>query len=452
MLPHRKIPYESTLRCGKDIDVTGRIARLSALMILALAFSCSPRVAVAPPPLPPLTSSREISQSFGTSTPEEQGIDADGLVDVTKWILNSDLPIFSLLISRNGKLVYEAYTSGLGRDEAHYLMSVTKTFTSALVGIAIDKKLLPGPDTTVAELLPARAFASEADRARFTKITFKEVLAMSALDAQVPPHLVNDESRARQKAFLAAKNRATFALTQATLPEPGRSYQYTDITPLIATGALEYATNERAFDFAMQNLFGPLGFENAEWMHEDATGIDNGAYGIRLRPIDMQKFGVLFLDGGTWNGAQLISHEWVEQSMTPWIASNRSHGTIDYGWYWWQFHFGPWVGHCASGWKGQRIAVVREEKLVVTMTADIPDNREGVIFQHAMEHVRDAVKANAPLPPNAAANARLADALAKARLEQRIPSDAEPRMIPQVAPKERHHPFNDSGTSARQSP
>jgi hypothetical protein len=60
-----------------------------------------------------------------------------------------------------------------------------------------------------------------------------------------------------------------------------------------------------------------------------------------------------------------------------------------------------------------------------------------------MEHIRDAVKANAPLPPNPAANARLSAVLAKARLEQRIPSDAEPRMVPSIAPKERHHPFRD---------
>jgi CubicO group peptidase (beta-lactamase class C family) len=74
--------------------------------------------------------------------------------------------MFSLLISRNGRLVYELYTSSLTREHAHYQMSVTESFVSALVGIAIDRRLISGPNAPVTETLPRALFASDADVAR----------------------------------------------------------------------------------------------------------------------------------------------------------------------------------------------------------------------------------------------------------------------------------------------
>ncbi len=388
-------------------------------------------------PIPPLGT--EASQDFGESTPEAQGVDANALAELADWVAHDDAPIYSVLISRNGKLVFELYTSGLGRDEAHYVMSATKSVTSALVGIAIDAGLLPPPDTSIANALPPSLFRSDDDRARFANVSLKDVLAMSALDAQVPPHLINGETRARMKSFLRATNRAEFAVTQAVLPQPGVSYQYTDVTPLLASGALSYATKESAFDFAETRLFGPLGFKNAEWMGQDAAGIDNGAYGLRLRPIDMQKFGILFMNGGTWNGAELVSHAWVDTSFTPWISSKGADKAPNYGWYWWQFHYGPYVAHVADGWKGQRIAIVPAEKLVVTMTACI-EHGEDDVFAHVMRLVRAAVR-ETPLPVAPKADARLRVALDQARHVERVSADVEPRMVPTIAPKETHHSF-----------
>jgi CubicO group peptidase (beta-lactamase class C family) len=269
-------------------------------------------------------------------------------------------------------------------------------------------------------------------------VTLKDVLGMSALDAQVPPHEKTPEAHARQRAFLASANRARFAVSQPLIPEPGVSFQYTDITPYLAAAAVSYASRETLFEFAEQRLFGPLGFRNEEWMHEDRAGIDNGAYGLRLRPIDMQKFGVLYLDGGTWNGRPILSRAWVEQSFSPWIRSKPEARAPNYGWYFWTNRFAGSTAHVANGWKGQRIAIVPTERLVVTMTGAVEQDEDG-LFRSIMERfVLPAVKP-APLPPDPEGDARGLERLAEVHAAMRVAPGLEPRMVPGAARKEVHH-------------
>ena len=402
-------------------------------------FKSAPQSAVVAtaPPAP-----SDESASFGFATPESVGMDSRKLSEVTAWVEKEQKPIFSVLISRAGKLVYELYSSHITREQAHYVMSVTKSVTSALVGIAIDQKLVVGDDVAIADALPAALFPSESDRARFKAVTLHQVLGMSALDAQVPPHEKTDASRARQKAFLASDNRARFALGQALLPEPGTSFQYTDITPYVAGATVTYSAHQTLYDFALANLYGPLGFRNTEWMHEDAAGNDNAAYGVRLRPIDMQKFGVLYLRGGDWNGRRVLSESWVKKSFEPWIRSKPHFAAPNYGNYFWTQHFGGLTTHVANGWKGQRIAIVPSKNLVVTMTALLEEDEEPT-FKALMEMVVNATS-DQPLSENPQAFERMKAQIQAANAFERIPSNAEPRMVPAVAQKERHHPLASS--------
>jgi CubicO group peptidase (beta-lactamase class C family) len=320
-------------------------------------------------------------------------------------------------------------------------MSITKSFTSALVGVAIDKKIIPGADAPVNKVLPRVAFASNADFQRFGNVTVKDVLGMSALDADEPPHSTTPEDTQRGNDFIASKNHTAFALTQKILPNPGVSFQYNDITPQIASGMIEYATKKTLLQFAQDALFGPLGFHNQEWMGEDASGIDNGAYGLRIRPIDMQKFGILYLRGGDWNGTQLVPKSWVDLSFQPWNRSKPKLKQPDYGWYWWTENYGTgWAAHVANGWRGQRIAIIPEQQMVVTITGDIEDGTEDKVFDNLMrKYIAPAIGRPQGGTPDPKAAAALADALAQVHAESRIPPQAEKRMIPAIAPKEKQH-------------
>ena len=389
--------------------------------------------------------SSDIEQAGDAATccaPESEGMDSRVLIDLTEWVRAHDVPVFSILVSRNGRLVYELYTSSLTRDDAHYLMSVTKSFVSATVGVAIDRHLIPGTDVAITEVLPRRLFRGEEDLARFRTVTLKDVMGMSALDAIDPPRSYAPEAVARQKGFLAARERVAFALQQPVLAGHGHAFQYNDLTPMLATGAIQYATGMTTFDFAEANLFKPMGFRNDEWMHQDPSGVDNGGYGLRLRPIDMQKFGLLYLHDGVWNGRQLLSTAWVRQSFSPWNRSAAGLRNPDYGWFWWAYDAGGgWTALLANGWKGQRIGVFPRQKVVVTMTACIQDGSSVRVFNTVMGFVSRA------LLPQSAVAARAAQPRLNALLEDTRTHYAfacaggEARMVPSVAHKAARLPF-----------
>ena len=158
--------------------------------------------------------------------------------------------------------------------------------------------------------------------------------------------------------------------------------KYNDQTPTLASGILSYSSGKSAFDFAKTHLFDPLGFKNAEWMHQDETGINMGGYGLRLRPIDMQKLGILYLQNGNWNNTQIISKEWVDKTSNPYIGYGSN---PVYGYFWWFNDYGSKLKFQeANGWKGQRIAFNRDKGVVVTMTACIENNKEEEVFKKIM--------------------------------------------------------------------
>jgi CubicO group peptidase (beta-lactamase class C family) len=419
---------------------------LAALALALLAAACTLDAPAIGTPAAPVGSARleDLPDDAPARAPEDEGLDSRTLIALTEWIRDHPLPIYSFLVSRNGTLVYELYTSSLTRAHAHYQMSVTKSVVSALIGVAIDRGLIAGPDAPITETLPRHLFASDADVARFRPVTVHHVLGMSALDAPDPPRVTTPEALARHQRFRIATNRLRFALEQPLLATPGRAYQYNDVTPMLAIGLVQYAAGKSALELAEEALFGPMGFQSYEWMHQDRSGLDLGGFGFRLRPIDMQKFGILYLNRGTWGGRQLLSRGWVERSFTPWNRSRSDARDPDYGWFWWGYRGrSGWAAHAAVGWKGQRIAVLPEQRLVVTMTAVFENGEENRVFNELVDRfVVPAVRRDKPGPADAAARAQLAALLEAVRTgPSRVAAGTESRMIPSVSPKERHAPF-----------
>jgi hypothetical protein len=157
----------------------------------------------------------------------------------------------------------------------------------------------------------------------------------------------------------------------------------------------------------------------------------------------MQKFGVLYLQRGMWEGKQLLPTGWVEASFTPWIRSKPHNARPDYGWFWWTVSYGKaWTAHEARGWKGQRIVVIPEQQVVVTMTSYIEDGSEETLCSRIIEdyvvpsvyHGRRRVLVGDP-----AVASELSSMLEEARKgPMRGPAQLEPRMIPSVERKGFH--------------
>jgi hypothetical protein len=174
-------------------------------------------------------------------------------------------------------------------------------------------------------------------------------------------------------------------------------------------------------------------------MHQDARGYDLGGYGLRLRPFDMQKLGLLYMDGGQWQGRQLLPADWVEKAWHPYMKSDVSLAAPDYGWFWWSYDFdGGYHFLVANGWKGQRIAIDREHGLVFTMTAAIEADDEAVFRTVMREFIVPAMAGGAGEDADAAL---IAASAALNAAPSRVGAATEARMVPAVAPKETHRAF-----------
>ena len=214
-------------------------------------------------------------------------MDEAKLLDLAKRIEDDQrLPIFSLLISKNGKLVFELYTGQIKSDESHYLMSVTKSVLSTLVGIAIDQGKIPSTTTPISDLAPAKLFKNKMDIKDFEKVNLKNVMGMSALNTPDPPRDMSSSAIERQSNYLKARNYLEFTLGMPLLKNIGSDFLYNDETPSLASGVLSYKTQLSAFDYGCQTLFKDLQCRNMEWMHQDLTGINMGGYGYHRLPIE----------------------------------------------------------------------------------------------------------------------------------------------------------------------
>ena len=389
------------------------------------------------PQQPPLASALPLPatalEDFALSTPEAQGIDSARLAAMTRGIESAPRKVFSVLIARNGNLVYEMLAGDLPRDASHYVMSVTKSVTSALVGAALDRRLIVSEDQPIGDLLPAQLFGSAENLRDKAGITVRQVLNMSALDV---PHIVGATDpavRANYAGWVKAENRVRYALTQPRVRTPMRSMDYTDLNNSLINGIIHYQTGRTVLEFANETLFSPMRFRNHEWVGQDAFGIDLGGYGLRLRPIDMLKFGQLYLQRGQWNGKQLLDPGWIDKAYVSQIApryDQRRHYS-GYSNFWWHGrHRGAPKNIMANGWKGQRISIFPDLRLVVCMSGVIEDDASEFYEQLISQHVLHSIRGES-LKDDAASFAALLRALDSMRKKPLGLEAVEPRMRPQ---------------------
>lgn len=307
------------------------------------------------------------TEGWRTSTPEEQGMDGIKLSEMVKYINENNIPIKSVLIVRNGYIVLDEKFSG--SHSMDNLKSVTKSFTSALVGIAIDKGYIDGVGQTVLELFPDREVANLDSQKQ--AMTVEDLLTMRAgLDWPSGPCWWLDGKDCADyttQIMLEDEDSLQFILDQPMASEPGTSFVYTSGASHLLSALISETTGMSALDFAKENLFTPLGIHNVSW-NEDGEGLNMGWTDIALYPHDMAKFGFLFLNEGQWNGKQIISVEWVRNSHEPHtITINKIQP--NYGYQWW---VNPDLGfYNASGAGGNYIIIIPEQDLVVVFTGSL---------------------------------------------------------------------------------
>jgi len=292
------------------------------------------------------------------------GLDTKLINRLMTKIINQEIPnIHSLLILKDNKLVLEEYFYNNSREKPHRVMSVTKSFASALTGIALDKHYLKSVNEPVAQYFKGY------DQTNWIKnnynIRIQDLLTMSA---GVDWKGLSFDEPSDDSEMYKTKDYFTYILNKPLKYTPGTHFYYNNGLSLMLGHIIETATHQTPDAFAKKYLFNDLGVKKYSWDVDD-NGVTRTEGGLKLRSRDMLKFGLLYLNKGNWNGKQLISEVWVTASTTPKINL----GSLDYGYLWrvldYSINHQLFRTYYALGWGEQAIIVVPDQNLVMVMTA-----------------------------------------------------------------------------------
>lgn len=302
------------------------------------------------PPIP--------GSGWQVAAPEAAGIDAGRLQATVRALTRGEAGlVHSLVIVRHGRLVLEEYFHGYARDDLHQLHSVTKSVTSLLVGIARDRGQIGGLDEPVLNFFPQYAAAAGAG---WEKVTLWHLLTMTAgLDW---------DRREAVKGPPTGPPLFELALARQVVREPGARFLYNNHDVELLAGVLYRAAGMQADELAAGALFAPLGITAWDWELGRTEGYPALGGTLQLRPLDMAKIGQVVLDGGRWQGQQVVSEEWIEESTRIAVGPE----TERYGYLWRRLETPPGAGVgdviTAAGFGSQFIHVVPALDTVVVAT------------------------------------------------------------------------------------
>jgi len=267
----------------------------------------------------------------------------------------------AFLVIHDDKLLYERYFNGYDETSVNTSFSMAKSFASALVGIAIDEGDIKSVDEPITNYIPELL---EKDK-RFKSITIRNLLTMSSgIKYEEGGDLPWSEEADDTKTYYATDLRE-LALENCQIEgEPGQYFEYNNYNPLLVGLILERATGMHVSLYLQEKLWKPMGMEaDGSWsLDSTSSGFEKMESGVNARARDFARFGMLFAKEGNWEGKQLISRAWVEESTRPDASTDPS---LDYQYFWWvdtpdgENHFS------ARGNYGQYMYVAPEKDLVI---------------------------------------------------------------------------------------
>lgn len=344
------------------------------------------------------------TQEWPTSTPEAQGIYSATLAKTFEVFHNQG--VHSLAIIRNGVWVAGAYKEGIQAEIPQDMKSVTKSVTSALVGIALAEGKLKSPEQRLAAFFPEL----ESDPVK-SKIRLKHLLSMTSGLAW------KNHNEQSSNEMMHAPDWVQYILDHPGQYEPGEEFNYSNGDAHLLSAVLEKVTGESMFSYAKSRLFEPLGITNVNWSN-DHQGLTIGAWALALTLQDMAKIGQLYLGEGQWEGKEIIPRSWIRTSLVKRIFMNYSNGTQgSYGYFWWSKTLAPGLVRgsrkpidifYASGSGGRRIFTIPDLNLVVVLTADSGDVD---MPENLLNHVVQAIRSDKPVTENPGAYGQLKQAM-----------------------------------------
>ena len=354
---------------------------------------------------------------WSVSSIQSAGWDGERFNALESAIAGDELKqITSVLVAQNGRLIYEQYFNGSDRSQLNDVRSASKSVTSLLVGLAIQNGKLESAEQKIMDFFEDKQPIRNPD-VRKQAITLEDLLSMSSI---LECNDWNQHSRGNEERMYIIEDWVQFTLNLPVRGTPpweqkpedspyGRRFSYCTAGTFLLGAIVERASGRQLEAVADEWLFEPLSFGPLQWS-ESPLGVAMGGGGLRMRSIDMLKLGQLLADGGRWQEQQVVSADWIEQSLQPRAVINQS--TVrEYGYLWWQFHFTVnerlFVTHAAAGNGGNYVFVNPELNLVTVITSQayntpyMHTQSQSILTDYVLPAVLSAGQTAAPEVPSA---------------------------------------------------
>lgn len=332
---------------------------------------------------------------FPRSTPEEEGIDSQGILDFVDAVSAARLELHSLMIVRHGKVVAEGWWSPYDAQRPHLLYSLSKSFTATAVGMAVEEGRLKLDDQLIS-FLPDEAPANPNEH--LAAMTVHHLLSMNTGQITEPVSMF-EHPESWVKGFFEVP----------VVVPPGSHFLYNTPATYMLAAILAKVTGETLVEYLTPRLFEPLGIANPTWQMSP-QGINVGGFGLSVTTEDIARFGQLYLQKGMWQGKQLVPEAWVAQASSiqsvngyPSTGADWAQG---YGYQFWRGQHGVYRG---DGAFGQYCIVMQAQDTVIALTAAVPDMQFplDLVWKHLLSAIEERTL---PAAPDAAA--KLAERLA----------------------------------------
>ncbi|MGB3330940.1 MAG: serine hydrolase [Thermomicrobiales bacterium] len=356
---------------------------------------------------------------FPRSTPEAQGIASSGILAFLEAVESGRKnthpldAMQSIMILRHGNVVAEGWWEPYKPELPHMLFSLSKSFTSSAIGIAVAEGLL-SVDDPVLKFFPDDAPAEPSDNLK--AMTVKHLLSMNTGHHE-------DTTGAVWRNYRGVGEEAdNWPRTFLSLPvehEPGTWFVYNTAATYMLSAIITQLTGEFLIDYLRPRLFDPLGIEHPTW-DADPQGRSIGGSGLHITTDDIARFVQMYLQQGAWNGQQILTPEWVAEATAATSDNSNTQTnpdwTVGYGYQFWRCRHNAYRGDGAFGQYG---LVLPEQDTTIAITSGLRDMQE--ILDLVWEHLLPAIHADA-LPDDAAAQQALEKKLASLSLP--VPSGA----------------------------
>lgn len=315
---------------------------------------------------------KELADGWKTSHLKSQSIDTTRIYQLFTQVQNGKNKLHSVVFIKNNQIIIEEYFNGYSANDQHDIRSATKSIVSILLGIAIDKGFIDNEDDLMSTYLKSKVPTKNLDK-RKDKITIRHLLTMSSgLDC-------NDwdrKSEGQEDKVYKKKDWIQYTLDLPMVNEPGTVSNYCTMGVILVSEIISQASGMTIQAFAEKYLFQPLDISNISWSHPSHKEIIPSGKRLYMTSRDMAKIGQLILNNGTWNGEQLVSEKWIEESTT---VKTKITG-IDYGYLWWNIPFmiqeKMFIAKIATGNGGQYIMTFPELDIVAVFTGGAYNSQE----------------------------------------------------------------------------